>query len=65
MSPICLMTDKPGADTPKRILALSGGGARGIVEVAFLEAIERSYQARFGADKRSCVAEVDLDALLR
>ena len=25
----------------KRILALSGGGVRGIVEVAFLEAVER------------------------
>lgn len=33
----------------KRILALSGGGVRGIVEVAFLEAVEASYKRQFGA----------------
>ncbi len=36
----------------KRILALSGGGVRGIVEVAFLEAVERVYQARHGPQAR-------------
>ncbi|MEM0990404.1 MAG: patatin-like phospholipase family protein [Pseudomonadota bacterium] len=30
----------------KRILSLSGGGVRGVVEVAFLEAIEEIYQKR-------------------
>lgn len=33
---------------PRRILALSGGGLRGIVEVAFLEAIEAEYRRRHG-----------------
>jgi len=33
---------------PRRILALSGGGVRGIVEVAFLEAIEAEYSRRNG-----------------
>ena len=44
-----------GLDTtkgPKRILALSGGGVRGIIEVAFLEAIEKSYRRRFGPETR-------------
>ncbi|AXI47325.1 hypothetical protein C1J03_15690 [Sulfitobacter sp. SK012] len=34
----------------KRILALSGGGVRGIVEVAFLEAVEAAYRRRHGPD---------------
>lgn len=38
----------------KRLLALSGGGVRGIVEVAFLEAVERVYRKRFGPDARLC-----------
>jgi len=38
----------------KRILALSGGGLRGIVEVAFLEAIEAEYQRRHGSATRIC-----------
>lgn len=38
----------------KRILALSGGGVRGVVEVAFLEAVEASYKARHGPDTRLC-----------
>lgn len=38
----------------KRILALSGGGVRGIIEVAFLEAIDREYKRRFGPDTRLC-----------
>ncbi|MEM6891404.1 MAG: patatin-like phospholipase family protein [Pseudomonadota bacterium] len=38
----------------KRLLALSGGGVRGIVEVAFLEAVEAAYRARFGPDARLC-----------
>lgn len=33
---------------PRRILALSGGGLRGIIEVAFLEAIEAEYRRRYG-----------------
>jgi len=32
----------------RRLLALSGGGVRGIVEVAFLEEIERVYRTRLG-----------------
>ncbi|MFK8033781.1 MAG: patatin-like phospholipase family protein [Hyphomicrobiales bacterium] len=38
----------------KRILALSGGGVRGIVEVAFLEAVENVYKRRHGPDLRLC-----------
>ena len=41
-------------DGPRRILALSGGGVRGIVEVAFLEAVEAAYRRRFGPDARLC-----------
>jgi uncharacterized protein len=33
---------------PKRMLALDGGGVLGIIEVAFLEAIERLLRERFG-----------------
>ena len=33
---------------PKRILALDGGGTRGIVTVAFLEQIESTLQAELG-----------------
>lgn len=33
---------------PRRILALSGGGLRGIIEVAFLEEIEAEYRRRYG-----------------
>ena len=39
---------------PRRILALSGGGVRGIVEVAFLEAAEAAYKRRFGTDTQLC-----------
>ena len=39
---------------PRRILALSGGGVRGIVEVAFLEAVESVYQRRHGPQTRLC-----------
>jgi hypothetical protein len=41
-------------DGPRRVLALSGGGVRGIVEVAFLEAVEAAYRRRFGPDVRIC-----------
>ena len=37
--------EKPG---PKRILALSGGGTRGIITIAFLEEIEKVLQERSG-----------------
>lgn len=39
---------------PRRILALSGGGVRGIVEVAFLEAVEAAYRRRLGPETRLC-----------
>lgn len=39
---------------PRRILALSGGGVRGVVEVAFLEAVEAAYKRRFGPATRLC-----------
>lgn len=45
---------KPTRDRPRRILALSGGGVRGIVEVAFLEAVEASYKRRFAPNIRLC-----------
>lgn len=38
----------------KRILALSGGGVRGVVEVAFLEAIEAHYRQTYGQRTRLC-----------
>ena len=38
--------EQPG---PKRMLALSGGGTRGIVTIAFLEEIERILAERTGA----------------
>ena len=38
----------------KRILALSGGGVRGIVEVAYLEALEEAYRSRLGEKTRLC-----------
>lgn len=40
--------------SPRRILSLSGGGVRGIVEVAFLEAAEAACQRRFGQGTRLC-----------
>lgn len=41
-------------EAPKRILALSGGGVRGIVEVAFLEAVEQHYRERLGPRTQLC-----------
>lgn len=38
----------------RRVLALSGGGLRGVIEVAFLEAVEAAYQERFGPETRLC-----------
>jgi predicted acylesterase/phospholipase RssA len=43
-SPIAERFRAPG---PKRILALDGGGTRGIISLAFLEEIERVLQERF------------------
>jgi uncharacterized protein len=37
------------ADGPKRMLALDGGGTRGIISIAFLEQIERTLAERFVA----------------
>ncbi|WP_160175170.1 patatin-like phospholipase family protein [Ruegeria halocynthiae] len=42
------------ATRQKRILALSGGGVHGVVEVAFLEAIESALQDHLGRDTRIC-----------
>ncbi|MEM1360601.1 MAG: patatin-like phospholipase family protein [Pseudomonadota bacterium] len=39
---------------PRRILSISGGGVRGIIAVAFLEAVEGIYRARRGPDARLC-----------
>ena len=36
------------ADAPKRVLALDGGGVRGIVSLAFLERIETELASRYG-----------------
>ncbi|MEM9497024.1 MAG: patatin-like phospholipase family protein [Pseudomonadota bacterium] len=35
---------------PRRILSLSGGGVRGIVEVAFLEEVDLAVKKRYGPD---------------
>jgi uncharacterized protein len=39
---------------PKRILALDGGGIKGILSLEFLEAIESLIKARFGDNTRLC-----------
>jgi len=47
--------DLPPPKTPgrsRRSLALTAGGVRGIIEVAFLEAIEAAYRCRYGPETR-------------
>lgn len=40
--------DRLRAPGPKRMLALDGGGTRGIVSIAFLEEMERTLQSKLG-----------------
>ncbi len=42
---------------PKRMLALDGGGVRGIVSIAFLEEIERTLQKKLGRDDNFVLAD--------
>lgn len=42
------LLDRLDAPGPKRILALDGGGVRGILSIAFLERIEAILRERFG-----------------
>jgi uncharacterized protein len=36
--------------SPKRMLALDGGGVRGIISLAYLERLEAILRERFGTD---------------
>lgn len=45
---------------PKRLLALDGGGIRGIISLGYLEALERLLRARFGRDDYRLAEYFDL-----
>src|SRR5260370_13636114 len=42
------------APGPKRILAIDGGGVRGVVALAFLAEIERTLEKQYGGPVRLC-----------
>jgi hypothetical protein len=51
------LLERMRAPGPKRMLALDGGGTRGIISIAFLEDIERTLQTKLGRGDDFVLAE--------
>lgn len=59
-TPQAAFTPPASAATPKRILALDGGGVRGIVTIAFLEDMEAKLRAETGQENLVLADHFDL-----